>query len=353
MSAWSATGNATPVAAVPGQVFGLVPAPGDTEVALAWEQPADNGASISGYDVQYRETSQSWSSSRQDTVSAETATITGLTNGDIYFFRVRGTNSAGDGPFSSPVTATPSADVLDRDVPDAPGTPSATEGNGTLDWLFAVPRDNGAQITGYRVQQREVGQGWPANSVAVSTNSYEATGLDNGDTYQLRARAINSEGNGAWSSTGSATPEATVPGRVEARVATRDQGLYVEWDEPDDGGQTISGYDVQYDDNNSFSSPTTRRVTGTDRLITGLTNGDTYYVRVRAVNSEGNGAWSDTLDAVPTTGVYRFTASQSWSWPFRGVSAARVIVRSGNGGGGGGGGGGGAVEGRNQRGGRR
>ena len=36
--------------------------------------------------------------------------------------------------------------------------------------------------------------------------------------------------------------------------------------------------------------------------ITGLTNSSEYQVQVRAVNSAGDGAWSDTVRATPLSG---------------------------------------------------
>ena len=45
--------------------------------------------------------------------------------------------------------------------------------------------------------------------------------------------------------------------------------------------------------------PSTHDGTDTTASISGLTNGSLYGVRVRAVNSRGNGDWSPTATATP------------------------------------------------------
>ena len=80
-------------------------------------------------------------------------------------------------------------------------------------------------------------------------------------------------------------------------------GIQAEWGAPEANGSAITGYDVQIDDNSSFSSPTEFSPSGTSRLFTGLSEGTTYYVRARATNARGNGAWSPTRSLTRDDGV--------------------------------------------------
>ncbi|MCC6599199.1 MAG: fibronectin type III domain-containing protein, partial [Crocinitomicaceae bacterium] len=85
----------------------------------------------------------------------------------------------------------------------------------------------------------------------------------------------------------------------------------------------------------------------TSASITGLSGATTYYYRVRAVGTCGNGNYSDTR-GVTTTTLLSFTNTGTTSWTAPpGVSTVEVLVVAGGGGGGydraGGGGAGGVI----------
>ena len=108
-SPWSPTGTGTPVGTVPsgGSTFALQATARDTQVALTWLEPDDGGEAIIRYEVQWRSDSQAFSSSRQASVTTESYTRTGLTNGTLYFFRVLAVNSIGSSTWSNEAMATP------------------------------------------------------------------------------------------------------------------------------------------------------------------------------------------------------------------------------------------------------
>jgi len=86
---------------------------GNAQAALSWAAPASNGGvPIADYIVQFSSDSGSSWTTFADGVSAVTsATVTGLTNGTTYVFRVAAVNSAEvHGDFSAPsASVTPSA----------------------------------------------------------------------------------------------------------------------------------------------------------------------------------------------------------------------------------------------------
>ena len=109
---------------------------------LSWTAPADNGAAISDYDVQYRActatpltcaSSPTWGNwtDRSDETSSDTgtsATVTGLTNGTAYQVQVRAANSVGDSAWSdASAKKTPAAQK-----PDAPSAPTLSYGDRSL-----------------------------------------------------------------------------------------------------------------------------------------------------------------------------------------------------------------------------
>src|SRR5205823_338762 len=106
----AATGStaATP-ATVPGAPTALTPTYGNAQVALAWTAPASTGgAAISDYTIQFSsDGGSSWQTFTHTASTTPSATITGLTNGTLYTFRVAAVNAAGTGSFSSTATATP------------------------------------------------------------------------------------------------------------------------------------------------------------------------------------------------------------------------------------------------------
>ncbi|MEO1055657.1 MAG: fibronectin type III domain-containing protein [Actinomycetota bacterium] len=101
---------------------------GDQTVELAWSAPSDDGgAPITGYGVeQSTDNGLTWSPSAVTTSSntATSATVTGLTNGTSYQFRVSAINAAGTSPpsFASAAT-TPTAPP----PPPPPPPPAAEE----------------------------------------------------------------------------------------------------------------------------------------------------------------------------------------------------------------------------------
>ena len=76
-----------------------------------WEAPAsDGGSAITGYKVQWKETTDSWDTAAdvsEATVTGTTQTITGLTDGVEYTVRVKAVNDVGEGPPSAEVSGTP------------------------------------------------------------------------------------------------------------------------------------------------------------------------------------------------------------------------------------------------------
>jgi hypothetical protein len=98
---------------------GLGATAGDGEASLSWTSGGDNGASITDYVVQYKLNSAgSWSTFADGTSATTSATVTGLTNGALYNFRVSAVNSNGTSDPSSTANATP--------ISATPTAPTAT-----------------------------------------------------------------------------------------------------------------------------------------------------------------------------------------------------------------------------------
>ena len=211
-------------------------------------------------------------------------------------------------------------------VPSAPPTPTASAGNGVLDWVWGCPLDNGARVSEFDFQWRVQGGSYSV-SITVSVAAHELTGLSNGTTYEVRVRATNSVGTGLWSSVGTGTPAAESPGQVFGVDAEGGDGeVDVSWTEPDNGGDAIIRYEVQWRTGlQSFS--TGRQTTNTDAMVTvgSLTNGTEYFFRVRAVNLAGNGDWSSVVSSTPAMALPAVSAPDAPDAPVAVVGQGELL----------------------------
>ena len=176
---YSAVGTGTPVASVPdgGNSFGLRAAAGDAsgEIDIEWFAPPNNGATITEYTYQWKSGSQSYSTGRQGISTGTTATVTALTDGTEYDFRVRATNSAGNSPWSNEDSATPEAPPSPPPADAAPDAPTNLMGEssdlGGIQWTWEVGSDNGEVHTGFDFQWRESGDSWSQGTVVDVTEA--------------------------------------------------------------------------------------------------------------------------------------------------------------------------------------
>ncbi len=76
---------------------------GNGQVSLTWTSPANNGgAAITDYTVQFSSNGGStWTTFSRAASAAERDTVTGLTNGTTYVFRVAAVNAAGTGAYTA------------------------------------------------------------------------------------------------------------------------------------------------------------------------------------------------------------------------------------------------------------
>ena len=330
-SGWSKSGVGLPGRNPPVAPSAPTLTAGNARLGVSWTVPTDTGGSaITGFGVQYCDTDASnascgdsgtsWSDFTFTSTGSTTATtITSLTNGNTYKVRVRAINAIGNGEWSDAVSEKVGL------APAAPVAPTLTAGNASVGVSWTAPSDNGGlTISGFGVQYCDTdannascgdsGTSWQTFTFTStgSTTSTSVTGLTNGNAYKVRVRAINAIGNGSWSPASSQT--AGVPAVPAAPTVTLgDTSVDVEWTAPANNGSALSGFGVQYcdtDANNASCGDSgtswqtwTFTSTGstTETTITGLTNGHTYKVRVRAANTHGSGGWSPTGSATPAT----------------------------------------------------
>ena len=296
-SPWSNIGTATPQGQAPGggSTLALRADPGDGEADLTWLEPDDGGDPITSYIYQWRADAQGFNTGRQGTATTNAATVSPLTNGTLYYFRVRAVNGQGNGPWSNEASATPAVMQAATAIPDVAVAPTAQAGNAEVTWIATPPSDNGADITSYEWRWRTQGAGaW--TSVTTTLPVLTRDGLTNGTAYEAQVRAENSVGQQATRSpSGVGTPVAMVPDQVQfVGLENLSNGVQADWGAPEANGSAITGYQIDSADNAAFTGRTRATITATSRLLTGFADGDDVFVRVRAQNGQGNGAWSPT-----------------------------------------------------------
>jgi uncharacterized repeat protein (TIGR02543 family) len=87
---------------------------GNAQVTVVWSTPASNGSTITDYLIKYSLSAGGTYTAFADGVSTATsATVTGLTNGTAYYFKVAAKNSVGTGSYSAAsADATPTMPTL-------------------------------------------------------------------------------------------------------------------------------------------------------------------------------------------------------------------------------------------------
>jgi hypothetical protein len=178
--------------------------------------------------------------------------------------------------------------------PPAPASLSASAGNQSVSISFTQSSNGGAAITNYKYSL-DGGATFTAFSPAVTTSPVSITGLTNGVSYSIKLKAVNSLGDGADSASITVTP-ATNPDAPTDLVASYagSGAVEISFTPGNDEGAAITNYQYSLDCGATFTplSP----VDGiTPVTITGLTNGQSYCIELKAVNSIGAGVASSSV----------------------------------------------------------
>ena len=303
------SGNGTEATAteytVPATPTGLVAAGSGNSVTLSWTNPGNN--LITAW--QYRANADdagfgSWTDLCQtssDTAcpTRRSATVGSLQYATGYAFEVRGVNASGKGAGSAQAT-THTAGAKPTGL-----SATAKDARVTLAWTDADD-DN---LTGWQYRYKASSQSNYADcsthcgtfsSSTATTTSGDVTGLTNNTSYDLQVRSASPNGASAWSDAASATP-VTKPSQPEnltatpGTTATTLTQVTLGWDDLDDSSVTKWQYQHKATGQDWPAAWTDVSGSGADTTsatVTGLDNGTTYTLRVRAYNAAEGGVAS-------------------------------------------------------------
>ncbi|KRF85408.1 twitchin isoform X27 [Drosophila virilis] len=166
--------------------------------------------------------------------------------------------------------------------------------------------DGGKPITAYQVEKFDKKQGrWvPVGRASGNDTEFDVKGLQEGHEYQFRVKAINEEGESEPLETdGSILAKnpydaASKPGTPKIDDYNEHM-VKLKWDAPKhDGGAPITGYIIEKKDKFSpiWDEVFTTNTPAPEAIVDGLTEGNVYQFRVRAINKAGTSEPSDPTE---------------------------------------------------------
>lgn len=259
----------------------IVVIPGNTQATITWD-PVEG---VDSYSIQIAQTPGGALVGQGSVNNGMTHyTATGLTNDQDYYFRVGSSGSS----YSPDVRFTPKTNL-----PQAPTSVSAVSGNTQVSLTWASVET----ATGYTIYRRTRSGLFSAAPVGnvTGTTFFTDTGLDNGTEYIYSVSAINDIGEGPWSR----TETYVTPASKKTLAPTNINGIpgntqmTVTWD-PAVGA---TDYFVTVATSPGGPQYTTGSTSHgmTSATISGLTNGITYYARVRVNSFYGSAEYGETI----------------------------------------------------------
>ncbi len=304
---------------VPDAPTNVIATPGDTSASIAFTIPTnDGGAPILSYTV------ESTPGSFTATGSASPIVISGLSNGTSYRFTVIATNRVGDSPPSIASSA-----VVPVGVPTAPTNLSSSSITDTSVVIsFTAPTSNGGSaITNYKYSTDD-GVSYTALSPVDTTSPITVIGLDPLTSYTIKIRAVNTAGDGLESSSISITTLSLIPNAPTLLYALADDSaLWVYFNAGTDGGSILTNY--QYSVNGGAYTDLSPADSVQPVRITGLTNGTSYTIALKAKNASGTSVASNTISGTPVapstaSAVLFYDPSNSSSYSGTGTTITNI-----------------------------
>jgi len=194
---------------------------------------------------------------------------------------------------------------------------------------FTASSNGGSTITDYK---------WSIDGTTYTTRSGTTspiviTGLTNGTPYTVRIRAVNAAGDGAVATAGATSTPRTTPSAPTITAITAGNGqLSVAFTAGADGGSAITNYKYSIDGGALVSVGSTSSLF----IINGLTNGQSYAVRLYAVNSAGDSLASSVVNGTPlapsspTITVAPATFASDFSTTYGTASSTQTFTVSGS-----------------------
>lgn|GEM_PF-3268464 len=174
---------------------------GNTQIALSWSEPS-SASTIVGYRIFQSTDGTNFDSGTDQITTSLSRTITGLTNGTSYYYKVAALT--GSSPYTEGTLSARSDAIIPKTTPGSPTGVTPTRQNSQVLLSWSAPANNGGSaLTDYIIEySSDSGSNWLTftDSVSASTTT-TVTGLSNGTGYVFRVSAKNVVGSGSPSLT--------------------------------------------------------------------------------------------------------------------------------------------------------
>ncbi|MGE5373016.1 MAG: stalk domain-containing protein [Solirubrobacterales bacterium] len=273
-----------------------------TTVILGW---TDNSQNESGFKIERRVGVGGYQQIGVVGPNITNYSDTGLNYGEIYIYRVRAFNGAGDSEYSNELQY-----MLKERMP-VPGTPSEVKTSVIPKAIKVYWTGDGSPGTRYRLEKR-IGGGefYQIAYLQPGLSSYVDTEVVKGETYTYRVRASNTSGESSYSS------EQKVLFQGNALIATPtnltaygEEAAAVSWT---DQANNETGYIIERKIDNGYYVEIDRVAASvTSYMDKKITFGNRISYRVRAYNEEGKSDYSNEA------AIDRIVAEKSLAARFR------------------------------------
>ncbi|KAM6909256.1 receptor-type tyrosine-protein phosphatase delta isoform 11-T11 [Xenentodon cancila] len=201
------------------------------------------------------------------------------------------------------------AQITVKALPKAPGIPVVTERTATsitLTWDSGNPEP----VSYYIIQHKsKYSEDLYKEIDGVATTRYSVGGLSPYSDYEFRVVAVNNIGRGPPSEgieakTAEQAPS-TAPRQVRGHMMSATTAV-IQWDEPEEANGQIMGYRVYYTmDSTQHVNLWEKQIVRGANFVTiqSLIPNRTYYIKVLAYTSVGDGPLSPDLQIIAKTGV--------------------------------------------------
>ncbi|MFA5795446.1 MAG: fibronectin type III domain-containing protein [Candidatus Brocadiia bacterium] len=252
-------------------------------VNLAW---TDNSGKEDGFQVERKTGSGgAFVQIAQTGANAVTYSDTGLMDGTVYSYRVRGCSAA----LGQTAYTNESSITTPLQPPSALNVAVISSSQINLAWT-----DNSANETGYKVERKTGSSSVYSQISALGADAvaYSDTGLVDGDIYYYRVWACNANTSSAYSNEASEVIALNAPTVLTATTVTVDQ-INLIWI---DNSVNESGFQLERSaDGVSFTQIAATGVNVNYHADFGLAENTVYYYRVRAHNPNDQSGYSNIL----------------------------------------------------------
>jgi len=294
-SAYSNEANTPTLPKAPGGLTATVVS--QTKVNLAW---ADSSNNESSFKIE-RKTGAAGTYAQIATTGPNVTSLvdSSLTAGTAYFYRVRASNAGGNSGYSNEANPTT--------LPNPPAAPTALTATPVSQTKINLAwTDNSNNETGFKVERKTGAAGTYAEigTVAANVKVFADSNLTGSTAYFYRVRGLNTGGFSTYSNEANTTtlpnPPASAPSSLTTTVVGSNQ-VNLAWT---DNSNDEDGFKIERKDGatGTFTQVATVGSNLTSFSNTGLTDGVTYFYRVRAFNTGGNSGYSNESSATPSSG---------------------------------------------------